>query len=191
MRKLIVQEFVSVDGFAADREKTTSFFDGTRMHIGKEVDEYMVEFIKTIDSILLGRKTYEMFLDYWPNIDPKEDIVGPSLNATNKYVFSNTLETVEWGDWNSAELVKENYVDFINELKAKPGKNIVVWGSLSLTKSLFEAKLVDELHLMVCPVAIGKGYHFLSEQEELLKLKLLSNNSFPSSVVNSIYQVLH
>lgn len=191
MRKLIVQEFVSVDGFAADREKTTSFFDGTRMHIGKEVDEYMVEFIKTIDSILLGRKTYEMFLDYWPNIDPKVDIVGPSLNATNKYVFSNTLETVEWGDWNSAELVKENYVDFINELKAKPGKNIVVWGSLSLTKSLFEAKLVDELHLMVCPVAIGKGYHFLSEQEELLKLKLLSNNSFPSSVVNSIYQVLH
>ena len=191
MRKLIVQEYVSVDGFAADREKTTSFFDGTRMHIGKEVDEYMVEFIKTIDSILLGRKTYEMFLDYWPNIDPKEDIVGPSLNATNKYVFSNTLETVEWGDWNSAELVKENYVDFINELKAKPGKNIVVWGSLSLTKSLFEAKLVDELHLMVCPVAIGKGYHFLSEQEELLKLKLLSNNSFPSSVVNSIYQVLH
>ena len=191
MRKLIVQEYVSVDGFAADREKSTSFFDGTRMHIGKEVDEYMVEFIKTIDSILLGRKTYEMFLDYWPNIDPKEDIVGPSLNATNKYVFSNTLETVEWGDWNSAELVKENYVDFINELKAKPGKNIVVWGSLSLTKSLFEAKLVDELHLMVCPVAIGKGYHFLSEQEELLKLKLLSNNSFPSSVVNSIYQVLH
>lgn len=191
MRKLIVQEFVSVDGFAADREKTTSFFDGTRMHIGKEVNEYMVEFIKSIDSILLGRKTYEMFLDYWPNIDPKEDIVGPSLNATNKYVFSNTLETVEWGDWNSAELVKENYVDFINELKAKPGKNIVVWGSLSLTKSLFEAKLVDELHLMVCPVAIGKGYHFLSEQEELLKLKLLSNNSFPSSVVNSIYQVLH
>lgn len=191
MRKLIVQEFVSVDGFAADREKSTSFFDGTRMHIGKEVDVYMVEFIKTIDSILLGRKTYEMFLDYWPNIDPKEDIVGPSLNATNKYVFSNTLETVEWGDWNSAELVKENYVDFINELKAKPGKNIVVWGSLSLTKSLFEAKLVDELHLMVCPVAIGKGYHFLSEQEELLKLKLLSNNSFPSSVVNSIYQVLH
>lgn len=191
MRKLIVQEYVSVDGFAADREKTTSFFDGTRMHIGKEVDEYMVEFIKTIDSILLGRKTYEMFLDYWPNIDPKEDIVGPSLNATNKYVLSNTLETVEWGDWNSAELVKENYVDFINELKAKPGKNIVVWGSLSLTKSLFEAKLVDELHLMVCPVAIGKGYHFLSEQEELLKLKLLSNNSFPSSVVNSIYQVLH
>lgn len=190
MRKLIVQEFVSVDGFAADREKTTSFFDGTRMHIGKEVDEYMVEFIKTIDSILLGRKTYEMFLDYWPNIDPKEDIVGPSLNATNKYVFSDTLETVEWGDWNTAELVKENYVDFINELKAKPGKNIVVWGSLSLTKSLFEAKLVDELHLMVCPVAIGKGYHFLSEQEELLKLKLLSNNSFPSSVVNSIYQVL-
>jgi len=191
MRKLIVQEFVSVDGFAADREKSTSFFDGTRMHIGKEVDVYMVEFIKTIDSILLGRKTYEMFLDYWPNIDPKEDIVGPSLNATNKYVFSDTLETVEWGDWNSAELVKENYVDFINELKAKPGKNIVVWGSLSLTKSLFEAKLVDELHLMVCPVAIGKGYHFLSEQEELLKLKLLSNNSFPSSVVNSIYQVLH
>src|SRR5690606_2413872 len=117
MRKLIVQEFVSVDGFAADREKTTSFFDGTRMHIGKEVDEYMVEFIKTIDSILLGRKTYEMFLDYWPNIDPKEDIVGPSLNATNKYVFSDTLETVEWGDWNTAELVKENYVDFINELK--------------------------------------------------------------------------
>ncbi len=191
MRKLIVQEFVSVDGFAADREKSTSFFDGTRMHIGKEVDVYMVEFIKTIDSILLGRKTYEMFLDYWPNIDPKEDIVGPSLNATNKYVFSDTLETVEWGDWNTAELVKENYVDFINELKAKPGKNIVVWGSLSLTKSLFEAKLVDELHLMVCPVAIGKGYHFLSEQEELLKLKLLSNNSFPSSVVNSIYQVLH
>ena len=191
MRKLIVQEYISVDGFAADRDKTTSFFDGTRMNIGKEVDVYMVEFIKTIDSILLGRKTYEMFLDYWPNIDPKEDIVGPSLNATDKYIFSNTLENVEWGDWDSATLVNENYIDFIHELKAKPGKNIVVWGSLSLTKSLFEAKLVDELHLMVCPVAIGKGYHFLSEQEELLKLKLVSNNSFPSSVVNTIYQVLH
>lgn len=191
MRKLIVQEYVSVDGFAADRDKTTSFFDGTRMHIGKEVDTYMVEFIKTIDSILLGRKTYEMFLDFWPDVDPSQEPVGPGLNSTDKYVFSKSLEKVEWGDWNSAELVKENYVDFINELKAKPGKNIVVWGSLSLSKSLFEAKLVDELHLMVCPVAIGKGYHFLSEQEELLKLKLLSNNSFPSSVVNSIYQVLY
>lgn len=191
MRKLIVQEYISVDGFAADREKTTSFFDGTRMHIGKEVDEYMVDFIKTIDSILLGRKTYEMFLDFWPNVDPIQEPVAPGLNSTDKFIFSNTLETVSWGDWDSATLVNENYVDFINGLKEKPGKNIVVWGSLSLTKSLFEAKLVDELHLMVCPVAIGKGYHFLSEQEELLKLKLISNNTFPSSVVNSIYQVLH
>jgi len=161
------------------------------MHIGKEVDEYMVDFIKTIDSILLGRKTYEMFLDFWPNVDPIQEPVGPGLNSTDKFIFSNTLETVSWGDWDSATLVNENYLDFINGLKAKPGKNIVVWGSLSLTKSLFEAKLVDELHLMVCPVAIGKGYHFLSEQEELLKLKLISNNTFPSSVVNSIYQVLH
>ncbi|WP_099372229.1 dihydrofolate reductase family protein [Sphingobacterium sp. 1.A.5] len=190
MRKLIVQEFVSADGFAADRDKTTSFFDGTKMHVGKEIDLYQVEFIKTIDTILLGKNTYEMFLEFWPNADPNEEPVADPLNSTNKLVVSTSLKEVSWGKWNNAAIINENIIDSIRELKSKPGKDIVVWGSLTLAKSLFKAKLVDELHVLVCPVAIGKGYHFISEDEELMKLKLLANKTFTSSVVSSVYQVI-
>ena len=190
MRKLIVQEYVSADGFAADRDKTTSFFDGRNMRLSKEIDLHQVEFIKTIDTILLGKNTYEIFLDYWPGANPLNEPVAEPLNSTHKVIISRSLKEVSWGKWNNAMLVNENIYDFIKDLKSVPGKDIVVWGSLTLVKSLFVAGLVDELHLMVCPVAIGMGYHFIPEDKESINLKLISNKTFSSSVVNFVYQVL-
>ena len=189
MRKLIVQEYVSIDGFAADRERSTSYFDGTKYHIGKEVDKYMLSFIDSIDAIILGKNTYEMFLSYWPEIDSSEEIVSDSLNSKPKYICSKSLNKVSWGKWDNAILLKENCLEKIQALKNEGASDLVVWGSLTLTKSLLLADLVDEIHLFICPVAIGKGYQFIPEEFDLLKLKLIETKTFDSGVILVKYQI--
>ena len=157
MRKLILQEFVSVDGFAADAEGSTSFFEHLTGEAGKEIDQDLLEFIKTIDTVLLGANTYKMFVDFWPQVTTQQEIVADGVNLTPKIVFSKTLNSVHWGKYDPPLLISSNAADAVRKLKQQPGKNMVLWGSLSLAQSLLRENLVDEIHLRVCPVLLGSG----------------------------------
>ena len=183
-----MQEFISVDGFCADRERTTGFFDGTYHGLGKDVDEHQGQFCTTIDLILLGANTYKMFAAYWPNATTAESTVTQAMNSIPKIVFSKSLKDVQWGDHGSISLVADDAVAHIKSLKTAGDKNMIVWGSLSLAQSLLKANLFDEIQLVIVPVAIGKGYKLFSEEQQLLPLKLTGHQTFEDGTMLHVYQ---
>jgi len=99
MRKLILQEWVSLDGYVADRNGSTDFFSSPKYNEGS--DEDLLSFMDRIDTILLGANTYKMFSEYWPDIDPNVELIANRLNETTKLVFSKTLPDAPWGKWTS------------------------------------------------------------------------------------------
>jgi dihydrofolate reductase len=159
-RKVIVQEFVTLDGFAAGPSGELDFVtegnpdaDPTS---GSFVEDQLA-FIGTLDTILLGAVTYRMFAAYWPEQTAETQLIADALNATPKVVFSSTLEEAPWGEWEPARLVSGSAADEVRRLKDEPGKDMVVWGSLKLAQSLAREGLVDEYHLFVRPLALGEG----------------------------------
>ncbi len=184
MRKLILQEWISIDGFAADNEGGIEFFTDPKFNKGWEVDELV--FMDSIDTIILGANTYKMFIDYWPGADNSTELVADKLNSTPKIVFSKSLEGAPWGKWEPARLERRDPADAIIELKKQSGKDMVIWGSLSLVKYLISKGLVDEYQLCVTPVFLGSGISFLPEDHEM-KAELLRVKSYESGIVTLTY----
>jgi dihydrofolate reductase len=142
MRRLILEEWLSLDGFAVDRDGELDFFPESESDRFSDKDQ--LEFLDSVDTILLGRRTYELFVDYWPTATTDKEVIADRLNAIPKLVFSNTLSEAPWGSWPPAEVVPGNAVAEIKRLKAQEGKHMVLWGSLSLAQDLIEADLIDE-----------------------------------------------
>jgi len=164
MRKVIVHEYASVDGFVADRDGGLDFL-GT---IGGEVDQFMLREMEEIDTILLGERTYELFVEFWPTPESKNEIIADRLNATPKIVFSTKLGPAPWGEWAQARVDSSGRAqDSVAELKQQSGRSMVVWGSISLAQSLIEAGLVDEIWLGVAPVALGDGRRLFNGRTDL------------------------
>jgi dihydrofolate reductase len=97
MRKVILEEWVTLDGYAADRDGNLDFFPSS--DTDKFSDRDQLAFLDTVDTILLGRKTYELFVDYWPTATADKEIIADRLNELPKIVFSNTLTEAPWGTW--------------------------------------------------------------------------------------------
>jgi dihydrofolate reductase len=130
MRQLIIQEWLSLDGFATDRENKHDFFAPTVRDIYK--DEYYVNCLDSIDCILFGKHTYNQFSEVWPS--RSGDMLSQKINNTGKIVFSKSIGTAPWGEWTPATVESGDIRSKIQELKSRPGKNIVIWGSLSLAQ---------------------------------------------------------
>ncbi|WP_310395467.1 dihydrofolate reductase family protein [Hymenobacter sp.] len=188
MKKLILQEYISVDGFCADRDKTTGFFDGTYHTLGKDVDAHQGAFTESIDLILFGANTYKIFAEYWPKAKKEDSHVTEAMNSIPKIVFSKSLKKVQWGDYGNISLTADDAVTHIKSLRKKEDKNIIVWGSLSLAQSLLKANLFDEIQLITVPVAIGRGYKLFPEEYKLFSLKLTSYKTFYKGEILHIYQ---
>jgi len=155
MRKLILQEWISVDGYAADKNNRLDFLPSTESSKYSDIDQ--LQFMETIDTILLGRITYNLFVDFWPGATTETEIIADKLNCTPKMVFSNTLKKAPCGQWTDAQIVTGNAAEKVKKLKAAGGKNMVMWGSLSLAQSLMKENLIDEYHIQVCPTILGGG----------------------------------
>lgn len=153
MRKLIVQEYVSADGFAAATDGNLDFFGSVRDY--SEIDRDARRLLEGVDTILLGAATYRMFVEYWPTAEDQP--VAPDINGIPKVVVSSTLQSAPWGEWPEATVLSGDAVELVADLKAREGENIILWGSLTLARSLLSAGLVDEVQLLVCPVALGEG----------------------------------
>jgi len=188
MRKLIVEEWVSLDGYVTDKDGNLDFFTSLTPEQNTYSDADQLKFMETVDTILLGRKTYELFVDFWPTATTDKEVIADKLNETKKVVLSNTLTKAPWGNWPEAEVIHGAAAEAIKKLKQRPGKNIVLWGSISLVQSLLKENLVDELHLQLCPVLTGGGRPFFPEAIDFNKLKLLEMRQYNTGTVFLSYE---
>ncbi|RYY59674.1 MAG: reductase [Chitinophagaceae bacterium] len=186
MRKLVFQQFLSLDGYAADKEHSTKFFDSTDW--GKESDQDMLAEMQRFDTILLGANTYRMFVEFWPDADPKEQIVADTLNSIPKVVFSETLDNAPWGKWEPARIVKSDAAGEIRKLKDGPGKDLVLWGSISLARNLIKAGVIDEYQLRLVPLVLGEGT-LQFEGMPQLNMNLKDSKKYNSGLVFCRYTV--
>lgn len=173
MRKLVVTEFVSLDGVMENPGWTFPYWND-------EIAAFKGEETSASDALLLGRVTYEGFAAAWPN-SPDEG--APYFNSVRKYVVSTTLDKA---DWNNSVIIKDPILDEIQKLKQQEGTNITVHGSGRLVQTLLAHGLVDELRLLVYPVVIGSGQR-LFQEGTTAKLKLVEAKSFSSGVTALIY----
>ena len=185
MRKVVVQQFVTLDGYAAGPNGELDFVTET----GAAADpasgpfvEDQLAFIESLDTILLGAVTYRMFAAYWPEQTTETQAIADALNATPKVVFSSTLDSAPWGSWKPARLVSGNAAEEVRRLKAEPGKDMVVWGSLALSDSLMREGLVDEYRLQICPVVLGRGKRLFDDGLATQWLTYLETNTYDEMV---------
>jgi dihydrofolate reductase len=159
VRRVIVQEFVTLDGFAAGPGGELDFIgESTNVDsVDSDLARDQLRFTDGIDTILLGSVTYGMFSRYWPEQTTETELIADALNLTPKVVFSTTLERAPWGSYDEARVVAGSASEEVRRLKGEPGKDVVVWGSLSLAQSLLGDGLVDEVQLWICPVLLGAG----------------------------------
>jgi dihydrofolate reductase len=174
MRKLVVTEFISLDGVMEEPMWTFKYWND-------EIAKFKGEESSASDALLLGRVTYQGFAAAWPE---SKDEGADYFNSVRKYVVSTTMDTVEW---NNSTLIKDNIVEEIISLKQQDGKDIAVHGSATLVQTLMQHELVDRYRLLVYPVVLGKGKR-LFEEGATATLKLLESRSFSSGVAALVYE---
>lgn len=188
MRKIIVQEWISLDGFVEDKNGKLDFFTNISNDANKYSDYDQLKFLEDIDTILLGRKTYELFVEFWPEATTDMEVIADKLNSTKKIVFSNSLRNTPWGKWPAAEIYRGEATDQIRNLKMKEGKNMVLWGSISLAQSLMKQNLIDEYHLQLCPVITGGGKTLFPESSNYANMHLIGVKKYETGMVFLRYE---
>jgi dihydrofolate reductase len=180
MRKLIVIEFLSLDGVyqapAAPEEDTEGGFkEGgwQRPYFDDDLGAAAGQGMSETDAHLFGRKTYEKMSAHWPNA-PSDDPSAQHLNSVQKYVASRTLKSVEW---QNTELLQGDLAEEVTKLKEQPGKNIAVLGSGNLVQSLMEHDLVDEYSLAVFPIVLGSGKRLFADDHQVKRLRLVDSKT--------------
>jgi dihydrofolate reductase len=187
VKKVILQEFVSVDGLAAGPNDSVDFVPAS-MQGDQRFGQRQMEFLDSIDTILLGRVTYDLFAGHWPNVTSAADKpFADKLNAIPKVVFSRTLDRAPWGSYPDAKIVKTSAAKEVANLRQGSGKDMVIWGSISLAQSLMNEGLIDEYQLVVCPVVLGDGRSLFPEKNDSVNMKLLTTKSFDRGAVLLAY----
>jgi dihydrofolate reductase len=180
MRKLIFQEWLSMDGFAADSNGSVTFIESTTLNKYSDVEQ--LEFLKSIDTILLGANTYKLFVDFWPTATTEQEIIADELNRIPKIVFSRSMKSAPWGNLPAAKIISTDAVEAVKELKKEKGKDLVLWGSISLSQALMKANLIDEYHLRICPLVLGSGRP-LFESTGPLNFELCESKQYESGLM--------
>ena len=169
MGKIVVTEFVSLDGVMEDPGGAECFkYGGWTFEIprGEEGDRFKVDETTASDALLLGRVTYEGFAAAWPS---REGEFADKFNQMPKYVVSSTLDEPEW---ENSTVLRGDLAEEVEQVKARHDGDVVVHGSAQLVQGLLERGLVDELRLMVFPVVLGAGKRLFGDTGERKTLKL-------------------
>jgi dihydrofolate reductase len=182
MRKIIVSNLVSLDGFFEGPNREIDWFV-----VEEEFFEYAKELLRSVDTILFGRITYEGMASYWPTLAAADNdpTITHKMNNLSKVIFSKTLSEVEW---NNSKLVKGNIAEEIRKMKEEPGKDMVIFGSGSIVSALTRLGLIDEYRIIVNPVILGKGNPLFKGLQDKLNLELLKTQKLKSGVVIFYYQ---
>ena len=186
MRRIVVTEFISLDGVVEDPGGSEGTRHGgwTFKFNGPEGMKYKVEETFQHDAMLLGRVTYEGFADAWPG---RTDEAGfaDRFNSMKKYVVSSTLTDPSW---TNTEVLGRDLPAEIERIKAQPGQDIVVHGSVRLAQTLLAQDLVDELRLMTFPIVLGSGKRLFADSEDPITLRLASAQTLDAGTVILTYQ---
>ncbi len=182
MRKIIFFMLTSLDGF----------FEGTGRginwhNVDEEFNEFAIEQLGTVETLLFGRVTYEMMASYWPTPAAKtnDPVVAEKMNTTPKLVFSKTLQK---GEWQNTRLIKDNFVEEMQKLKKQSGKDMIILGSSDLAVTFIDHGLIDEFRVMVNPLILGNGKSLFKGIQGKLDLKLIKTRVFKNGNVLLYYE---
>lgn len=184
--RLIVSNIVSLDGFVSGPKGELDWFV-TEDFLTGEFGEYVRKLIASVDAILMGRRTYEEFVSYWPG-ETSSDIVAVKMNGLPKYVFSRTLDRVHWGKHVAPKLVRGDPVKEVKKIKKQFRKDVAIYGSGKLVSTLMKADLIDELQLLIKPIVLGRGRPEFVAFKGRYKLKLLKAVPFKNGDVQLFYE---
>ncbi|MER7888417.1 dihydrofolate reductase family protein [Micromonospora sp. NPDC094482] len=179
MRKLVVYTLLSLDGVAESPDRYLFNFDEEMYaNLGRVIDAQ--------DTVLLGRRMYDEWAPYWTT--STDEPFASFINGVRKYVITSTEPTQPWAN---TTVVSGPLTPFVQDLKARPGRDIGVHGSIQLARSLFDADLVDELRLLIAPAVAGAGRKLFSDDTSLRKLRLLRAAKTSSGGLLVDYEVLN
>jgi dihydrofolate reductase len=186
MGQLVVQEFVTADGFAANANNEFTAYEmlegGTA-----QFDRSQLAWLETVDAMVLGASTYRMFAEFWPTPASDGEIIAPALNGLRRFVFSRTLEKAPWGDLPEATIESGDAVEAIRRIKSEIEGTIVLWGSLTLSEAFFASGEVDAVRLVVMPIAIGAGRGVFPAGQDPTLLSLLSAKTYDTGLLELEY----
>jgi dihydrofolate reductase len=185
MGKIVVTEFVSLDGVVEDPGGAEDFkHSGWSFEIsrGEEGDQFKLDETMSSEALLLGRVSYEGFAKAWPT---REGEFADKFNSMPKYVVSSTLQDPEW---NNTTVLGGDVAETVGKLKQEVDGNIVVHGSPTLVQALLEDGLVDELHLMVYPVVLGTGKRLFGKTSDKKRLRLAESKVVGDGVLILTYE---
>ena len=178
MRKVIVSEFVTLDGVMEDPSWTFRFSS-------EEQQRFKFDELVAGDALLRGRVTYEGFAAAWPPMTEQYQEYADMMNGCPKYVISTTLE--EPLEWQNSTLIKNNVAQEITRLRQQPGKNIGITVGATLVRYLLREDLLDELGLIIHPVVVGAGRRLFEDGGDQKGLKLVEMKTFGTGVVYLTY----
>ena len=186
MRKLVVQQWVTVDNIAAEEDGGLSFVSGEPLSEKTEpaFKARLMWLVDSVDTMVLGANTYLQSRDYWPYAAEQGEY-GEKLNNLTKVVVSSRLDDAPWGDFPAATVTRDP-VATIRELKEQSGKDLWLWGSLTLMHSLLDAGVVDEVRMLVCPASRGKGTRVFDGGHDL---RLLEATAFENGLALLRYEI--
>jgi dihydrofolate reductase len=178
MRRIVWSEYISLDG-VVDQPGEWSI-----PYFSDDLAKYKYDELFASDALLLGRVTYEGFAAAWPTMEEVEGDFAVRMNTLPKYVVSTTLEKAEW---NNSTIIREHVPEEVSRLKQQAGKDILIGGSGALAKTLMQHDLIDEIRMLVHPIAVGTGKRLFDGAKESVALELVDTRTFDSGVVELIY----
>jgi dihydrofolate reductase len=181
MGKVIVEQIVSVDGYAEQADGSIDFFVNANWINAADAEQ--LRMLSGVAAIVFGAKTYRMFAGYWPSADPAVEPVAIPIRERPKFVVSSTLDSAPWGAADSAEVLRGDGVAAVRRLRQRFTGDLIIWGSLSLCDALLRADEVDVLRLRVVPVLLGCGRSFAPPDLGLRRLSLATAQSFAGGLV--------
>jgi dihydrofolate reductase len=178
MRRIIVSNVMSLDGFFERPNKVLDW-----VITDEEFFDYAKGLLRSVDTLLFGRATYEHMAAHWPTAPSDE--IADLMNNLPKVVFSKSLQSVEW---KHSRLVQGNIAEEVSRLKQQSGRDMVIFGSATLASFLLQENLIDEYRVILQPVLLGEGTPLFKDIRETTNLKLNSARKFGSGVVLLSYQ---
>jgi dihydrofolate reductase len=185
MGRIVVTEFVSLDGVMQDPGGDSNFKHGGwtfEIKQGQEGADFKLNETRDSEALLLGRVTYQGFANAWPKMDGE---FADKFNNMPKYVVSSTLDKA---DWTNSTVLKGDVVKEVTKLKEKVGGDIVVHGSAQLVQTLLEHDLVDEMRLMVYPVVLGTGKRLFGETSDKKPMRLIDSKTIGDGITLLTFQ---
>jgi dihydrofolate reductase len=181
MRKLTAFYFITMNGYFQGKDGDVSWAHA------RQQNDYAAEMLEAGDILLFGRRTYELMVQFWPTDEAMKTVpeVANGMNQSEKIVFSRSLDKVEWSN---TRVIKDNIVEEIKKMKESEGRNLTILGSGSIINQFADAGLIDELQILLQPVALSEGTPILKDVKDNLQFKLTDSRAFETGNVLLCYQ---